>query len=68
MIQLSLFEQAQKNAYKKRYDKFYAGVKERLERERKAKQKNDSETISIIHGAISIDKVLRKNRLLTPKN
>lgn len=62
--QLDIFEQANLSSYKQRYNKFYAGVKERYERERRAKQKHDSKTISIIHGVIPRPKY----RKITPKN
>jgi hypothetical protein len=61
--QLNIFEQEQKKAYKRRYDKFYVGVKERYEEERKQAEKDKTMTVSIIHGAIPISQMLN----LTPR-
>ena len=46
--QLSLFEESRKRRYKAFYDDFYKGVRERYERERRAKQINKYERISIL--------------------
>lgn len=64
MAQLNIFDQQRKDRFKSFKDKFYAGVKERYEDERRAKQKNDSEAISIIHGVIPRPKY----RVIKPKN
>jgi len=47
---------------------FYKGVRERYEKKSRARENHDSESISIIHGTIPRDQVLRKNRVIKPKN
>ena len=59
--QLNIFEQANLSSYKQRYDNFYNGVKERYKKERRAKQKRDSERISIVHGVIKKPKYRKIN-------
>lgn len=46
--QLNLFKESRKRRYKAFYNDFYKGVKERYERERREKQINKQERISIL--------------------
>ena len=60
--QLNIFQQEQISSYKQRYNKFYAGVKERYEEERRAKQKSKGVVISIKYGLIPLKQMLNRNK------
>ena len=62
--QLNIFEQHEIRSSKQRYNNFYAGVRERYEEERRAKQKRKGMIISIKYGLIPIEQMLN----ITPKN
>jgi len=62
MSQLNLFEQEQKERFKSFKSKFYAGVREKFEKERRDKNNTSTAHISILYGATPMREFLDKAR------